>query len=228
MTMSIFSRFADIVNSNINALLDKAEDPQKMIKLIIQEMEDTLVEVRSESAKMLSDKKALKRKLDHYQSMIDDWQSKATMALQKEREDLARAALIEKQKLADVLSSLKDENTLVEESLKKLGNEITELEAKLVETRARQEALLLRFKTVNKRKNVREQLDTNKTQQAMSKFEQYERHIDDIEAKAESINTHSTSDKNSKLYDEFAELEAQDEIEKELQRIKRELDNSKE
>lgn len=222
--MSIFSRFADIVNSNINALLDKAEDPQKMIKLIIQEMEDTLVEVRSESAKTLSDKKGLQRKLDHYQSMIDDWQSKALMALQKGREDLARAALIEKQKLTDVLSSLKDESILVDESLQKLGAEITELEAKLVETRARQEALLLRYKTAHKRNNVRQQLDTSKAQQAMSKFEQYERHIDDIEAKAESINTSSTTDKNSKLYDEFTELEAQDEIEKELARIKRELD----
>ena len=218
--MGIFSRFADIVNSNISAFLDKAEDPEKMIRLIIQEMEDTLVEVRTNSAKAIADKKELARKVEAIEDQINEWGKKASLALVKEREDLARAALIEKQKLEQVIKGLHTEQTLVEETIDKLTGEIGKLENKIAETRAKQQALAIRNQTASNRRDVQKHLHTNRTNEAMAKFEQYSRKVDELEAEAD---LYSSTGQSKSLEQEFAELQAQDEIEKELAKLKEQM-----
>ncbi|MDE1356833.1 phage shock protein PspA [Vibrio aestuarianus] len=222
--MGIFSRFADIVNSNISALLDKAEDPEKMIRLIIQEMEDTLVEVRTNSAKAIADKKELARKVDAMDAQIVDWQQKATLALSKQREELARAALIEKKKLQEIIKGLHTEQTLVEETIDKLTGEIGKLETKISETRAKQQALAIRSQTAHNRRDVQRHLHTSRTDEAMAKFEQYSRKVDELEAEAD---LYAKSGNAKTLDQEFAELQAQDEIEHELAKLKQQMDQNK-
>ena len=222
--MGIFSRFADIVNSNISSLLDKAEDPEKMIRLIIQEMEDTLVEVRTNSAKAIADKKELARKVEAIDDQVHDWQQKATLALTKQRDDLARAALIEKQKLQDVLKGLHTEQTLVEETINKLTGEIGKLESKITETRAKQQALAIRSQTASNRRDVQRHLHTARTHEAMAKFDQYSRKIDELEAEAD---IYAKTGQGKSLDQEFAELQAQDEIEQELAKLKQQMEEKK-
>jgi phage shock protein A len=214
--MGIFSRFADIVNSNISSILDKAEDPEKMVRLIIQEMEDTIVEVRSTSAKVLAEKKELLRRIARVQEQVQDWQNKAELALSKDREDLAKAALNEKQKTVGLLQALEMELQVVEEHVARLKDEIAQLQDKLNDARARQKTIIMRKQTATSRLEVKKQLDSSKIDDAMMKFEQYERRVEGIEAQVESYDL----GKKNVLADEFAALEAEDSVNDELAALK--------
>lgn len=219
--MGIFSRFSDIVNSNINSLLDKAEDPEKMVRLIIQEMEDTLVEVRSSSAKTIAEKKELQRLVSRLRDEIIDWQAKAELALSKEREDLARAALIEKQKATEQAEVVSNDIDHLDEHISKLQDEVAQLQEKLADAKARQKSMLMRQKTVASRLEVKKTLDSNRINDAMYKFERYEQKIDSLEAQVESYDLGKKT-----LKDEFAELAAQDKIDQELAALKNRVNQS--
>jgi phage shock protein A len=216
--MGIFSRFTDIVNSNINSLLDKAEDPEKMVRLIIQEMEDTLVEVRSASAKTLANKKEIANQISKLESEAADWQSKAELALSKEREDLARAALQERKKCAEHAETLNKELSIIDEQIGKLQGEIGQLQEKLADAKARQKTIIMRQKTVSSRLEVKKTLDSTKVDSAMGRFEQYERKIDDLESQVESYDLGKKT-----LADEFADLASDEKIDDELAALKKKV-----
>lgn len=220
--MGIFSRFSDIINSNINSLLDKAEDPEKMVRLIIQEMEDTLVEVRSTSAKTIAEKKELSRRVEHMETEAAQWQAKAELALSKDREDLARAALIESGKAQEAVAAVKAELTYVDEHISKLQQETGQLQEKLADAKARQKALLMRQSTASTRLNVKRRLDSSKVDDALNRFERYEHKIDGIEAELESFDMGKKS-----LADEIADLENNTKIDDQLAELKAKMSSEK-
>ena len=222
--MGIFTRFSDIVNSNINAILDKAEDPEKIVRLMIQEMEDTLVEVRSAAARSIADKKDLNRKLEALDRETRDWEDKAELAIRKGREDLAKAALVEKNRVARAAEVLKQDYLAVDEGLAKLNEDIARLEAKLEDAKARQKALLARHKTASTRLAARKKIHDYKIDDAMVRFEQYTRRIDDVEGRIEAYDLGLPKDLNH----EFASLEAEDAVRDELDALKRRVEGRRE
>ncbi len=221
--MSIFSRFADIINSNINVLLDKAEDPQKLIRMIIQEMEDTLVEVRTASAKTLADKKELQRKLDWMQAEIVDWQQKAELAISKGREDLAKAALNEKQKLEKDRTELSRHIDVLNESIDKLTQEINQLQEKLIDARARQQTISMRFDTQTSRVKVNRKIYDSESVSVVQRFEQFERKLDELEAEAESYRSTSSNTLKAQIDD----LENSTKVDEELEALKNKIKSEK-
>lgn len=216
--MGIFSRFSDIINSNINSLLDKAEDPEKMVRLIIQEMEDTLVEVRSASAKTIANKKEASAQISKLSNEAKDWEAKAELAISKEREDLARAALQEKKKCEVAVETISKEFEIIESQIGKLQDETAQLQEKLADAKARQKTIIMRQKTASSRLEVKKSLDTNKIDSAMGRFEQYERKIDDLESQVDAYDLGKKT-----LNDEFAELESDGKVEDELAALKKKM-----
>ena len=217
--MGIFTRFGDIVNSNINAILDKAEDPEKIVRLMIQEMEDTLVEVRSAAARSIADKKDLNRKIEALDRDLSDWGGKAELALRKGREDLAKAALVEKSRVSAAVDVLKQDYLAVDEGLAKLNEDIARLESKLADAKTRQKALLARHKTASSRLAARRKIYDYKIDDALVRFEQYMRRIDDVEGRVEAYDLGLPKDLNH----EFAGLEAEESVKEELDALKQRL-----
>jgi phage shock protein A len=222
--MGIFTRFSDIVNSNINSILDKAEDPEKIVRLMIQEMEDTLVEVRSAAARSIADKKDLNRKLGRLESEQADWDGKAELALRKGREDLAKAALVEKSRATAATDLIKSDYNAIDEGLGKLNEDISRLEEKLQDAKARQKSLLARHKTANSRLAARRKIHDYKIDDAMVRFEQYTRRIDDVEGRIEAYDLGLPKDLNH----EFAGLVAEESVARELDDLKKRVSGSAE
>ena len=221
--MGIFSRLTDIINSNLNAILDRAEDPEKIIRLVIQEMEDTLVEVRSTAAKTIAEKKESARKLTRLREAQQSWEQKAELALSKGREDLAKGALVEKAKLAEATELLKEELDELDAMLNQGETDIGKLESKLREAKAKQQSLTARHETATSRLKVRRNLYDGRVDEAFARFEQVEKKLDDAESEVEAFDL----GRSKSLAEEISELAAESAIEDELTALKARLNKSK-
>ncbi|MFP6835770.1 MAG: phage shock protein PspA [Pseudomonadales bacterium] len=217
--MSIFSRMSDIINSNINALLDKAEDPEKMVRLIIQEMEEALVEVRSTSARAIADKKELSRRQRYLDAEASEWERKAEVAIKKGRDDLAKGALVERNKASEGVQALSGDSDLLDETLSKLSEDIGALQGKIKDAKARQNVIIMRGQAAQTRLGVRRQLSEHNIDDAMQRFENYERKMDDLEGQIESYDLGQKT-----LADEISDLETDEVIDAELADLKARMD----
>ena len=209
----VFSRARDIFAANMTELLDRSEDPAKMIRMIILEMEETLVEVRATAARSIADIKEMKRAVTRLDEIRDNWTAKAELALSKDREDLAKAALLERQKAAEMGAGLTDEMDQIEQVLRGYEADIAKLQAKLREARARQNAIAARFESAVTRARANEMMHGSRTLDAFAKFELLERRADLAEGRAEALGI-------SSLEDEIHELAATQAVDRELEAMK--------
>jgi phage shock protein A len=214
--MSIFSRTRDIVAANMTELLDRAEDPSRMIRMIILEMEETLVDVRASAARSIADAKEMRRACARLDELQASWTEKAELALSKNREDLAKAALMERQKAGDMAGGLKTEIAVIDETLKSYEADIGKLQGKLREARARQNAIATRFESAVTRAKAREMLNGGRTEDAFSRFEILERRADFAEGRADALGM--TGPKS--LEEEIAELKSSEKVDAELEAMK--------
>ena len=214
--MSIFSRFRDIVNSNINSMLDQAEDPEKLVRLMIQEMEDTLIDLKASCAGAIAARKKVSRSLDDLNRRATGWENKARLAISKGREDLAREALIEKRRATDGIEGLDKETIGLEEVVRNYQTDISLLEEKLNSAREKQRVLVQRHIHAQHKTRAHEQIRRSETSDAILRFEQFEGRIERMEANADLINY----GRKPSLEEQFAQLERDEEIEKELNSLK--------
>lgn len=217
--MGVFSRLSDIVNSNLNSMLDKAEDPEKIVRLIIQEMEDTLVEVRSAAARAIADKKEILRKLDHFEQRQEEWRAKAELAVSKGRDDLAKGALAARRKAQEMADVLTRELALVEEGVDKANADLEQLQSKLQEAKAKEKTLQLRRQSANDRVRVTRHIYDGRIDEAMARYDNFERKIDELEAEAEAI----AMGRPRSLSEQFAELESEESVKAELKQLKKRM-----
>jgi phage shock protein A len=217
--MGIFSRMGDIVAANVNDLLDKADDPAKMIRLIIMEMEETLIEVRASAARTIADQKEGRRTLVRIDQAQANWEEKAELALSKGRDDLAKAALLEKQKLAGMAQTVTHDMALLDEALAKHEEDIQKLEAKLRDARARQQTIVSRLETAQSRLKVRELTSGRKVDDAFARFDILERRVDLAEGRVDAFDL----GRKKSLEEEINELQTNDAIDAELAALKSRL-----
>lgn len=215
--MGVFSRLSDIVNSNLNAMLDQAEDPEKIVRLIIQEMEDTLVEVRSNAARAIADRKEVGRKKSDFAARAKEWEAKAELAISKGRDELARGAIGAKRKAEEMIELLDQELGAIESTVEKTNEDLTKLQAKLKEARAKQRSLQIRRDAAADSVRISRQVHDGRIDEALARFDRYERRIDELEAEAESW----ALGRPRTLEDEFSELESEDAVNAELAALKR-------
>ena len=215
--MGIFSRTRDIVAANFADLLEKSEDPAKMIRLIILEMEETLVEVRASAARTIADQKEMRRHVAKLDQLQSSWTEKAELALSKDREDLAKAALVERQKAADMADQLKAEVGVLDDALRASEEDIAKLQSKLREARIKQSNIATRLESANNRVRLREMYNGPKTPDAFSRFDQLERRVDDAEGRAEALGLGSLP---MSLDEEIAALSANDKVDADLAALK--------
>src|SRR4051812_20244451 len=220
--MGIFSRLTDIVNANINSLLDHAEDPEKMVKLMIQEMEDTLVEVRTAAVRTITEKKEIQRRLEQLAAAEADWAEKAEFAISKGRDDLAKGALLAKRKLSETAKQMQGEQKAVEEALARHDEDLARLQSKLAEAKAKEKALTIRMATAKKRVQMRQTYADGRVDDALARFEALHQRIDELEGKAEVYDLGKTRS----LEDEFATLEAESGLDAELEALKQRVNKS--
>jgi phage shock protein A len=218
--MGIFSRTRDIIAANFNELLDQADDPSKMIRMIILEMEETLVEVRASAARTIADQKEMHRHTVKLERLQADWSEKAQLALSKDREDLARAALIEKRKAGDTCDQLKQEIAVLDDALRAYEQDIAKLQNRLREARSRQSQISARLESAENRVKLRSLMTSDRVDEAHARFDQLERRVDYAEGRADALGI--GQDKAS-LADEFAALEGGDRVDDELEEMKRAL-----
>ena len=218
--MSIFTRTRDIVASNFTDLLDKSEDPAKMIRMIILEMEETLVEVRSSAARTIADQKEMRRQIMRLEQMQASWTEKAELALSRDREDLAKAALNEKQRAADMALSIAAEIEALDAGLQASEADIAKLQGKLREARTRQNAIQSRLESAQTRVKLREMYAGEKTRDAFSRFDVLERRADYAEGQAEAL---ALAAPPRSLDEEIADLRNAEKVDAELQALKARL-----
>lgn len=219
--MGIFSRTRDIIAANFNELLDQADDPAKMIRMIILEMEETLVEVRASAARTIADQKEMHRHTVKLERLQADWADKAQLAISKDREDLARAALVEKKKAADMGEQLKAEIAVLDDALRAYEEDIQKLQSRLREARSRQTQIAARLESAENRVKLRTLLSTERVDDALARFDQLERRVDYAEGRADSLRIAEGGQPS--LADEIAALEGSDKIDEELEEMKRAL-----
>ncbi len=217
--MGIFSRFRDIVSSNINAMLDKAEDPEKLIKMMIREMEDTLVEIKASCAGVMASSKKVHRQMEEVKLRVGFWEERAELAVQKGREDLAREALVERRRFADKAEALDNELIKLNALVEQYQDDIRQLEEKLDSAREKQRILVQRHIRANRRKRAQEGIRRVDSTEAILKFEDLENRIERMEAEAELVNF----GRKPRQEPEWENLLADDEIENELERLKSSL-----
>jgi phage shock protein A len=215
--MGIFSRTRDIIAANVTDLLDKAEDPAKMIRMIILEMEETLVEVRASAARTIADQKEMRRHISKLEKLQESWTEKAELALSKGREDLAKAALVEKQKASDMCEQLDQEIAVLDEALKGSEEDIAKLQNKLREARARQNSIVTRLESAHNRFRMREMTNGPKIDEAFARFETLERRVDFAEGRADAAGMGAQP---KTLEEEIAELHQSDAVDADLAALK--------